>query len=76
MKKWNAPSFFYRADRAAFDPRSRDRLHLVMLLPNGLVDDPTGLLEGDYDKQEDVRAKRAALEHMVNAWVEPEENKR
>lgn len=79
--KWKVPSFYYKADLAAFHPRNRDRLHLVLLFPHGLVADPTGLLEGDYDGRRmayfadmtDVRAKQAALEAIVNAWVKLEE---
>ncbi len=56
-------------------------VHIVMVFPHGLVDDPTGLLAGNYDKRRmvyfsdmaDVRAKAAALASIVNAWVRLEE---
>ena len=81
--KWKVPSFFYRSDLAAFHPRTRDRLHLVMVFPHGLVDDPAGLLVGNYEGRRmvyfadmaDVRAKQAALAAIVNAWVALEEAK-
>ena len=79
--KWKVPSFFYRADLAAFHPRNRECLHLVMVFPHGVVDDPTGLLEGDYDGRRmvyfrdmaEVRAREAVLANIVNAWVALEE---
>lgn len=81
--KWKVPSFYYRADLAAFHPRTVDRLHLVMVFPHGLVDDPTGVLEGDYDRRRmvyfrdmaEVDAKRAALAAIVRAWVALEDGK-
>lgn len=82
--KWKVPSCHSRADLAAFNRRAGDRLRLVMLFPNGLVADPTGTLEGDYDRRRlvyfdtmaDVRAKAAALEGVVRAWVTLEEGGR
>jgi hypothetical protein len=84
--KWKVPSFYYRDnpkhDLAAFHPRTTDAAHLVLVFPQGLVPDNTGLLEGDWNDRrmakfstlDDVQAKRPALEAVVNAWVELEEN--
>src|SRR5690606_2067111 len=46
--KWNAPSYYYgKYDFGAFNLRGNKRVHLVLVFPNGIVEDPTGLLEGD-----------------------------
>ena len=79
--KWKVPSFYYRADLAAFHPRNRECVHLVLVFPHGLVDDPAGLLQGEYDKRRmvyfsdmaQVRADAAALATIVNDWVRLEE---
>jgi hypothetical protein len=76
--KWNAPSFFYKEDMAAFNLRSQAYILIVFIFYNGtMIDDNTGLLEGDYKDRrlakfhsmEDVLAKKAALEKIVNQWV-------
>jgi hypothetical protein len=84
--KWKVPSFYYRDnpkhDLAAFHPRTTDAAHLVLVFPRGLVPDDTGLLEGVWKDRrmakfttlDDVQARRPALEAVVNAWVELEEN--
>ena len=86
--EWKVPSFYYRDnpkhDLAAFRPRTTDAAHLVLVFPQGLVPDDTGLLEGDwkdrrmaeFNTPDDVQAKRPALEAVVNAWVQLEENAR
>lgn len=81
--KWKVPSFYYRADLAAFHPRTTDRLHLVLVFPNGLVDDPAGLLVGNYADRRmlyfsdmaEVRAGAEALAAIVRDWVALEEAK-
>jgi hypothetical protein len=80
--KWNAPSFFVRGGldkggMATFNPRAKDHVHLVFHNAAVLNDD-SGILEGDYvDRRmiyfrdmKDVKAKKAALERIVNLWVE------
>ena len=79
--KWNVPSFYYRADLAAFHLRATGCVQLVLVFPRGLVADPSGLLEGAWPDRRlakfsdlaDVRAKHAALAAIVNAWVALEE---
>ena len=81
--KWKVPSFYYRADFAAFHPRTRDRLHLVLVFPHGLVPDPHGIMAGDYRDRRmvyfadlaEVRARAGALAAIVNAWVALEEER-
>jgi hypothetical protein len=75
--KWNAPSFFYQADMAAFNPHTTKFLQVVFIFPKGLVNDGSGLLQGDYKDRrvarfsdmQDVKSKQAALEQVVNDWV-------
>lgn len=75
--KWNAPSFYYGKDLAAFNLHAKDCAQLVLLFPNGLVDDPTGLLEGEFKDRRwvkfysgaDVKKKSAALRSIIDLWV-------
>ena len=76
--KWNAPSFYYKEDLAAFHIREQKRVHLVLVFPKGIVEDESKLLEGDYKDRrmayfysmEDVLKKKPALEEIVRKWVE------
>jgi hypothetical protein len=76
--KWNAPSFYYKEDLGAFNPRATEYAHLILLFPGGggmQADD--GLLEGEHkDRREvkfhgmdDVTAKKPALEKLIKRWV-------
>ena len=76
--KWKSPSFYSGTDDlGAFELRPRDFVRLVLVFPYGLVDDPEGIMLGDWaDRRElrfadrdDILAKRAALENVVTAWV-------
>jgi len=76
--KWKSPSFHSRGvDLGAFELRPRDFVRLVLVFPNGLVDDPAHLMLGTWSDRrelrftslEDVAAKRRALEDVVTAWV-------
>jgi hypothetical protein len=76
--KWNAPSFFYKEDLGAFNPRASEYAHLILLFPGGEgMDDKSGLLEGNHkDRREakfhsldDVKAKKRALEKLVKNWL-------
>lgn len=77
--KWNAPSFYYRDDIAAFNPRARGFVQLVFVFHRGkMIDDRFDLLEGDYKDRRlarfidmnDVRAKENALRCVVRRWIE------
>jgi hypothetical protein len=77
--KWNAPSFFYKKDMAAFNLHAKDRVQLVFVFHDGrMIEDRRGLLEGDYKDRrlvsfadaKDVEAKKSALAKVVKAWVE------
>jgi hypothetical protein len=76
--KWNAPSFFYLKDMAAFNPRDLKKIHLIFIFHNGkMIKESEGLLEGEYKdrrmayfySREDIMAKKPALEKVVNKWV-------
>lgn len=76
--KWNAPSFYYKEDLAAFNPRATEYAHLILLFPGGSgIPAKSPLLEGKQkDRREakffslaDIEAKRPALEKLVRSWV-------
>jgi hypothetical protein len=76
--KWNAPSFYYKEDLGAFNPRATEYAHLILLFPDGAgMDDNGGLLEGNHkDRREakfhslnDVKAKKPTLEKLVKNWI-------
>ncbi|HEX2876160.1 MAG TPA: DUF1801 domain-containing protein [Polyangiaceae bacterium] len=76
--KWNAPSFYYKEDLGAFNPRATEYAHLILLFPDGAgMDDSSGLLEGNHkDRREakfhslnDVKAKKPVLEKLVKNWI-------
>jgi len=76
--KWNAPSFHYKEDLGAFNPRATEYAHLILLFPGG-AGIPTNLrwLEGKhkdrrevkFESLEDVERKKPALEKLVKRWV-------
>jgi hypothetical protein len=86
--KWNSPSFYYTGPLPAFDPKEYRRdivvlnLHRgypLLVFPSGAkVDDPTGLLEGNYPDGRrlvtirDVTAAHAAadgLRQVIRQWL-------
>jgi hypothetical protein len=76
--KWNAPSFYYKEDLGAFNPRATEFAHLILLFPGGgALPEKSSLLEGTHkDRREvkfygldDVRAKQRALEKIIKEWV-------
>jgi Domain of unknown function (DU1801) len=82
--KWNAPSYKLGQHFATMNLRTPGKLRLVLhagtkerTLPAAKVDDPEGLLTwlGEdrclvtLDGVDDIRARRAALEDVVRAWI-------
>jgi hypothetical protein len=76
--KWKSPSFHSGGvDLGAFELRPTAFLRLILVFPNGLVDDPDHIMTGTWvDRRElrftgaaDVEAKRSALEAVVRGWV-------
>ena len=77
--KWNAPSFFYRDDIAAFNPRAKGFVQIVFVFHHGrMIERDYGLLTGDYkdrrlarfDDMADIQAKRESLQRVVCRWME------
>ena len=59
--KWNAPSYCAGdVDLAAFNLHQKKFVQLVMLFPHGFVDDPAGILEGNYKDRRLVQFRDAA----------------
>lgn len=82
--KWNAPSFYYLKDMAAFHLRSRSFVHLIFLFPDGMdIDDSIGILEGrhvgrreiKFHGMADIEAKKPVFEKLVKDWVAYMENR-
>lgn len=86
--KWNNPSFYYTGDMKPFDPKEYKReiavfnLHkgrIMLVFPNGRnVNDPIGLLEGDYKDgrktatfkdMEAVEANKKSLQSVIKEWL-------
>lgn len=82
--KWNAPSFYHvvsdgrSMDFAAFNPRAKGFVQLILLFPMGVVDDPTQLMQGSwkdrrearFTNMEEVTKKKTALIKLVKAWLQ------
>lgn len=75
--KWNAPSFFYKYDFAAFNLHEKNKAMLVLIFPKGIVGDDLGVTEGDYkdrrlmyfQNMDDVKSKKSAIEKIVKQWI-------
>lgn len=76
--KWNAPSFYYKQDLAAFNPRASEYAHLILLFPEGAgMPAKSPLLEGTHkDRREakfhslaDIEAKKPALQRLIKNWI-------
>jgi hypothetical protein len=74
--KWNAPSFFYKKDMAAFNLHQQKFVQLILIFPYGLITE-NELLQGDWKDRrearfydmEDVRSKKVLLQKSVNDWI-------
>lgn len=75
--KWSAPSFAYKENMATFNSRAKKFVNLTFH-KGALINDTTGLLEGDkkearvarFRNMQEVRDKQASLEAVVRKWVE------
>lgn len=75
--KWNAPSFYYKEDIAAFHVRQEKFIHLVLVFPHGIIDNSYGILEGDYKDRRmayfysiaDIDLKKTGLQSIINDWI-------
>ena len=75
--KWNAPSYYYKEDMAAFNLRKTEFIQLIFVFPRGLVNDDGLILQGTWaDRREarfysmdDIRIKENSIIKLVNDWV-------
>jgi len=75
--KWNAPSYFFNDDMAAFNLRQTEFVQIIFVFPKGLIKDEDGILLGEWKDRrearfysmEDITTKKAAIERLVNDWV-------
>ncbi len=76
--KWDAPSFYFKADLATFDLQSTKFVHLILLFPAELpVPDNDRLIEVDHENRREVTfrnltevaARKPALQRLVRDFV-------
>ena len=75
--KWQAPTFTYDGNIASFFPKAKKHASL-MFHTGASLPDPSGILEGDGATsrslkvldEDDLAAKRPALQALIRAWVE------
>lgn len=86
--KWNSPAFFYQGEMKPFNPKEYKRDIVVVNIRKGIallvfptgaaINDPTGLLEGDYTdgrrlvtftNMNDVKAKGKGLQKVIKLWL-------
>ena len=76
--KWDAPSFYFKADLATFDLQSTKFVHLILLFPDELpVPDNDRLIEVDHENRREVTfrnltevaARKPALQRLVRDFV-------
>lgn len=75
--KWNAPSYYYVKDLAAFNLRAKGYVQLIFIFYDGNMIEDASLLQGTWkDRREarfyslaDIASKKTALEQFINNWV-------
>lgn len=74
--KWAVPTFTYKGNMASFFMNAKKHVSL-MFHKGALIEDTTGLLEGDgkegrvakFNDMADIEAKKTALESVVLDWI-------
>ncbi|MGB0178080.1 MAG: DUF1801 domain-containing protein [Owenweeksia sp.] len=74
--KWSSPTFMYKGNMASFFMNAKKHVSL-MFHKGALINDSTGLLEGDgkegrsakFKDMGDIEAKKARLESVVKEWI-------
>ena len=74
--KWSSPTFMYKGNMASFFMNAKKHISL-MFHKGALIDDPTGLLQGDgkeartakFTNMEEIEARKKDLEIVVKAWI-------
>lgn len=81
--KWNAPSYFYIKDMAAFNLHQEKFVQIIFIFYNGtMINDSGDLLEGKWKDRrearfysmEDIKNKKTKLEKVVREWIDLIEN--
>ncbi|MBK7568346.1 MAG: DUF1801 domain-containing protein [Bacteroidetes bacterium] len=81
--KWNAPSYYYIKDMAAFNLHQEKFIQIIFIFYNGaMINDSGDLLEGKWkDRREarfysmdDIKNKKTKLEKVVLEWIDLIEN--
>ena len=80
--KWKSPTFMYKGNIASFFMNAKNFVSL-MFHKGAFINDPNGLLEGDgkearvarFDNKEDIRQKKAALEAVIQEWIQMQDTK-
>lgn len=75
--KWNAPSFYYQKDMAAFNLRAKGYVQIIFIFYDGNMLDEPDILQGEWkDRREvrfhnldDIEGKKPALEEFINKWI-------
>jgi hypothetical protein len=87
--KWNSPAYYYSGKMKPFDPKEYKRdlvvinLHskdyIILVFPSGaMIDDPSGLLEGDYPDGRkiakiytlaEVNERKTDLQNAILSWL-------
>ena len=80
--KWSTPTFMYKGNIASFFMNAKKFVSL-MFHKGALIDDQTGLLEGDgkearvarFENMEDIEEKKAALQAVIKAWIKMQDKR-
>ena len=74
--KWNAPSFYYHRDMAAFNLRAKGYVQLIFFFYDGNMIGSPLLLGSWKDRREarfysldDIEVQKEALQKIVTAWI-------
>ena len=74
--KWSSPTFIYKGNMASYFMNAKKHVSL-MFHKGALIDDTTGLLEGDgkegrtakFSSMEEIENRKGDLETVVQAWI-------
>ena len=79
--KWSAPTFMYKGNIASFFMNAK-RFVSLMFHKGALINDSTGLLEGDgkesrvarFQNLEDIENKKEKLETVIRQWIKMQDS--
>lgn len=79
--KWSSPTFIYKGNMASYFMNAKKHVSL-MFHKGALIDDKTGLLEGDgkeartakFHGLDDIEKRKADLESVVQTWINLRDN--